>query len=106
MYSNIKFPICNGKPERAPKLMGHTFVLCWRCSMTIFSVICNVSIIESFNIMIPFWGMILGGILLMPMLADGIFQYFADIPSSNFRRALTGFLFGTGVTIIVTYWCP
>ena len=25
-------PICNGKPERAPRFGGRPFLLCWRCS--------------------------------------------------------------------------
>lgn len=106
MYGKVKFPLCNGKPERAPALMGHTFILCWRCSMVILGVIFSISIVEKLNITIPSWGMVCGGVLLFPMLVDGVLQYFINIQSTNFRRAVTGFLFGVGITSIAAYWCP
>ena len=44
---------------------------------------------------------IIWGITLMfPMIIDGNLQYLKGIPSTNLRRAMTGFLFGVGVTII------
>lgn len=41
-----------------------------------------------------------GIVLIIPMIIDGYIQYFTRWNSTNFRRALTGALFGIGISII------
>lgn len=92
-------PLCNKKPERAPHIFGRTFILCWRCSMVVLGtsiayLLMNLSLIEintSIYVIL---------ILILPMLIDGCAQYFFKIESTNFRRALTGFVFGAAISII------
>ena len=38
---------------------------------------------------------------LLPMIADGLIQGFTRYESTNWRRLVTGILFGFGVTIII-----
>lgn len=83
------FPICNKKPERAPRLFGHTFLFCWRCTGLILGGFIGILL-----------KMFLGPIsvlyysLLIPTGVDGILQYKFNIMSNNFRRFTTGFLGG------------
>ena len=96
----LVFPICNKKPECAPNIMGHTFLLCWRCSMVIVGIIVTLIAIQLKQTFI--WGIT----LMFPMIIDGNLQYLKGIPSTNLRRAMTGFLFGVGVTIIINVIMP
>lgn len=89
----IQFPICNKKPERAPKIFGYTFILCWRCLMVTFgffsSYLFHRFYYFNMNIIFIF-------LLMVPMILDGILQYFFYKESTNLRRAISGFLFGIG----------
>ncbi len=38
---------------------------------------------------------------MLPMIADGLIQGFTRYESTNWRRLVTGILFGFGVTIII-----
>ena len=82
-------PICNKKPERAPRLFGHTFILCWRCTGLVVGAIIG-------NILKLYIGPInaLGYLLLIPTGIDGILQYKFGIMSNNFRRFTTGIIGG------------
>lgn len=102
----LEFPICNKNPERAPNIMGHTFLLCWRCSMVIVGIIITLISIKSERISIPQKSIIGGIVLMFPMIIDGSLQYLKRIPSTNLRRAITGFLFGVGITIIINIILP
>lgn len=79
----IKFPICNRRPDRAPKIFGYTFILCWRCTGILIGVL--FSSILDFSI---------GRIFILPLAVDGIAQYVYGIESTNLRRFITGFLAG------------
>lgn len=45
--------------------------------------------------------LIINIILMIPMILDGSLQYFMGIESTNFRRGITGGLFGVAVAIII-----
>ncbi len=102
----LVFPICNRKPECAPNIMGHTFLLCWRCSMVIVGIIVTLIAIQLKQTFILQKNIIWGITLMFPMIIDGNLQYLKGIPSTNLRRAMTGFLFGVGVTIIINVIMP
>jgi len=83
------FPICNKCPDRAPKLFGHIFILCWRCTGLLVGYIigmCLRLIIHP----IGFFGIL----MLIPISIDGIAQNFFGIMSNNPRRFITGFIGG------------
>lgn len=94
------FPICNGRPERAPVIAGHTFILCWRCSMVCFGALIMVLFLCFLKDSISCKTRILGGALCIPMLIDGIRQYIFNSESNNFLRAFTGLLFGFGIVFL------
>ncbi|RMD02317.1 DUF2085 domain-containing protein [Clostridium autoethanogenum] len=97
-----KVPLCNGRPERAPYIFGRCFFLCWRCTMVmVFSIISTIAM-QYIDVSLAMSGTfrIIGVILMIPMIFDGSIQYFLKKDSTNVRRAITGSLFGIGVTII------
>lgn len=98
-------PVCNQKPDRAPKIFGHTFFLCWRCTMAAFAIIITLFfaiIFSSVFLNVKF--VYVGFLLCIPMIIDGFLQYFMDVISTNFRRAVTGCLFGIGITLWIAYF--
>ena len=85
----MQFPLCNKKPERAPHIYGHTFILCWRCTGLIigacFGIIARL-ILGNFSQIYY--------LLLLPVAIDGGLQYIFRIMSNNPRRFITGFVGG------------
>jgi uncharacterized membrane protein len=97
-----KNPLCNGRSERAPYVLGKCFFLCWRCTMVmVFTVISSI-ILDYIDLSLATSKTftILGNILILPMILDGGIQYFAKLESTNVRRAITGALFGIGIAIV------
>ena len=86
----ITFPICNKKAHRAPKILGKTFILCWRCTGVLLGAILASFIIKYPEI--PHSRLPL--LFLIPMSIDGSLQYILNIESNNKRRFVTGFIAG------------
>lgn len=98
-----RLPICNGKPERAPHILGRCFILCWRCTSVIIFAIITTTIVYSFekNKFLNINLAILAVLSLFPMMIDGTLQYLFKRESTNLRRIITGSLFGIGLTILL-----
>ncbi len=97
------FPICNKRPERAPVVFGHTFFLCWRCTMaTLGIILALIFMIDLYSLLTKKF-YIESTLLCLPMIVDGFLQYFFGINSTNLRRAITGFLFGIGAALQIAY---
>ena len=101
--TKIVFPICNKSPDRAPKLFGHTFILCWRCTMVIFSLIVAKFLCPYIITEYTVLHFIIGLILILPMIYDGTRQYVYKRMSNNYRRAMTGALFGIGAFLVMKF---
>lgn len=86
------FPLCNKKPDRAPKIFGHTFILCWRCS----GLIVGASLGYLILLLIQPIG-IYSFALLIPIGVDGGMQYYLGVLSTNSRRFITGIIGGLSV---------
>jgi uncharacterized membrane protein len=89
------FPLCNNRPERAPHICGHTFLLCWRCTGILTGIVLIDMLYLTFNInpniFIPL------SIFVLPLAIDGYRQYFMNLMSNNPRRFCTGFLCGIAI---------
>lgn len=87
-----KVPLCNKKPERAPKILGFCFLLCWRClGLLVGGVIGSFMYMKEIinyknNALFIF---LLGG----PFIIDISMQILRK-QSTNERRFLTGILLG------------
>lgn len=99
----MRWPICNGRPERAPHLFGRCFPLCWRCSAAAAGALVTVAAVSFIPLATVFhrwvWPMI-GAAMLLPMVVDGALQYAAKLESTNARRIVTGGLFGIGIGLL------
>ena len=83
------FPICNKKPDRAPNIFGHTFILCWRCTgLVLGGIVGTFARLYFGNIKIYWYS------LLIPVGIDGGLQYYCGVMSNNYRRFITGFIGG------------
>ena len=92
-------PLCNGIASRAPHFFGYCFILCYRCTFILVFGIGTLWYLKKKTVssIKYIW------ILLIPMIIDGSLQTFMDIPSTNFRRTLTGAVFGIGIGYIIKY---
>lgn len=81
---------CHQIPERSFFLFGYQFPVCARCTGIIIGGI--------FAIVIPFIDLSYYSlILLIPLILDGTIQLKTRYESNNFKRFLTGFLYGFGL---------
>jgi uncharacterized membrane protein len=86
------FPLCNQKPDRAPCICGHTFILCWRCTGLVFGALLAYILLLIMS-PIGYYGML----FIIPVGIDGILQYHYGIMSNNVRRFITGLIGGLSV---------
>lgn len=102
-----KEPLCNGKADRAPHIFGKCFILCWRCTSLIVSILlcCCICYCFTGNMYITLevddMGYIV--ILILPTLVDGILQYVFNIDSTNLRRILLGGISGIGLWMLASW---
>lgn len=96
-------PLCNGKAERALKIGNFVFPLCYRCTFImlglIIAIICILYVTDKKMIKWKKWFLVPGGLLIIPTFLDGLIQTFSDYVSTNFKRSITGFFAGIGVSI-------
>lgn len=89
--------ICHQYPTRCLWILNRPMGLCSRC----FSVYASLSICLLCLPLIPKRKfMILSTLLFIPLVADGLLQFGNIAASDNFRRMLTGVLFGAAASLI------
>ena len=84
-------------PERSFFFRGYQFPVCARCTGMILGYIISL-ITLLFHLSIP---TLLASIIMIPMIIDGIIQLKTTYVSNNFKRAVTGILFGFGFLEII-----
>ncbi|HPR29247.1 MAG: DUF2085 domain-containing protein [Chitinophagales bacterium] len=88
---------CHGIPERCLVINGRRMHICARCAgSNIGHIIALVMVIAR---IIPAWWVSL--LMLGVMMTDWSLQTFANIPSNNTRRLITGILGGIGVGLLI-----
>ena len=99
------YPLCNKKPERAPRICGHTFILCWRCTGAVVGVIFMEILYLIYRpealVLMPL------AVFCVPIFIDVFKQYYLKILSTNPKRFITGFLCGVAIigwSAIMTEW--
>lgn len=99
-----KVPLCNERADRAPHICGKCFILCWRCTSLISSML-----VASFmcwlwtgEMLLPFRmvQVVYAGVLILPTLVDGVRQYFFRRESTNKRRVVLGCISGVGLWVL------
>lgn len=86
---------CHCLDSRSFYYKGTKFPICARCSGELVGIIFASFSFFMFNITT-----LQSIILLFPMIIDGFFQMFTKYRSNNFKRFITGFLFGYGLTCL------
>ena len=102
-----KKPLCNRRADRAPHVFGYCFVLCWRCTALISTILlCSLIswIVTGTRYVIGkrIEYLIIGILLVLPTLLDGIRQYLFHKESTNQRRFIWGVISGIGLWIIAS----
>lgn len=94
-----KIPLCNGIASRAPHLFGYCFILCYRCTFFVLFFIGTLYFIRKVEVksIRYIW------LLLVPMIIDGCAQTFFGYMSTNFRRSITGALFGLAAAFLLKF---
>ena len=88
---------CHQMKDRSFHIRGIPFILCARCTGIL------IGILTSF---IVFWARFPGwliGILIIPLLVDGIIQRVSKWESKNLIRLFTGILFAPGFVVLYSY---
>lgn len=102
-----KAPLCNGRADRAPHIFGKCFILCWRCTSLIFTVLlCSFLcwlFMGSMYAELEIHEILYALILIYPTAVDGILQYFFQIESTNARRIIFGFISGIGLWMFASW---
>ncbi len=88
-------PLCNKIKDRAPILGSFVFPLCWRCCGLLGGSLLGYWVGFS-NIGAPI-KIGLGCSLLIPLVLDSLLQKILEFESTNFRRVISGILFGIGL---------
>ncbi|MEK6299288.1 MAG: DUF2085 domain-containing protein [Acidobacteriota bacterium] len=95
-------PLCNLRPDRALRVGRFVLPLCARCSGVVVGACVSGGLASSDFLArgLPIYIVIL---MIMPLAADGLLQYFGLARSTNPRRFVTGVLFGVAVGSLPRY---
>ena len=98
-----KIPLCNKKKERAPHIFGFCFPLCYRCTGVligaVFALITNLTGIIPNNAIVA----LICVVLMLPLIIDGIRQFYFNKLSNNPMRMITGIAFGFSLSKIIYF---
>lgn len=83
---------CHCRPERSFFYKGKQFPVCARCTGELTGILAAL-----FTWVFGHPGIICSGILMIPLIVDGMVQFCTSYKSNNFRRFWTGALFGYGL---------
>ena len=101
-----KVPLCNERADRAPCFLGKCFILCWRCTSIIGSMLLAAGICWLYTgdmyATFEIWMLACAFILMLPTFVDGIMQYAFGIESTNRRRVVLGSITGVGLWLLAS----
>ena len=87
---------CHQRPERSFFVKGYQMPVCARCEGELIGIL--AALIAVWFLRPSYWLM---AVMMVPMAADGLIQGLTEYESTNWRRLITGILFGFGITMIV-----
>lgn len=102
IVNRIPSKICNQYPTHCFYFFNSNMGLCVRCfaiySSFLFALLFP-GLIRWIDKQVKFWMVTL--VFLLPMLIDGITQFYELRTSNSLLRYSTGFLFGTGISLLM-----
>ena len=91
---------CHCRDDRSFHYHGRRFPVCARCTGELLGI--AACLISSFLYLPPAWA---AAVAMVPMVADGTVQLLTRYESTNFRRLVTGFLFGYALCALFLLMC-
>jgi uncharacterized membrane protein len=97
----LKIIPCHRRPDRSLFIKGKQMPLCARCT-----AIYGAYLLLPLFYFVPYqlWMLILGVLLQLPMLIDGLTQRFKMRESNNTLRVITGGLSGIGQCLLIWFF--
>jgi uncharacterized membrane protein len=93
------FCFCHRMKERSIWFFGLEKIFCSRCLGILFGGIIGLIPVIYHHQIEFFWSIL----LLLPLCIDGLLQALTHHESNNALRLITGFLFGFGLTLFLTW---
>ncbi len=86
---------CHQRPERSFFVRGYQMPVCARCEGELIGILAALIAIWFVR---PVWWLM--ALIMVPMIVDGLIQALTEYESNNWRRLITGMLFGFGITML------
>ena len=87
-------------PERSFFIKGHQFPVCARCTGLYIGLVWGIIIFYLYNFNFNVNWTIIGLILIIPTIIDGVTQLFKFRESTNYLRLVTGLFGGVGLAFL------
>lgn len=87
---------CHCRKDRSFHYKGQRFPICARCTGELAGIILSI-----FSCFFFRCSLLISLLLLIPMIIDGFMQSLTSYESTNFRRFVTGLLFGYGLFMLL-----
>ena len=88
---------CHQMPERSFFINGFQFPVCARCTGMMIGYILAI-VLFVFDIL---FDCLLCVFLILPLVMDGVIQYKTQYISNNFKRVITGIMYGVGLNQLI-----
>lgn len=86
---------CHTRNDRSFFIKNKKFPICARCTGELIGILLSIFIYAFFKTSI-----FINLLLMLPLILDGFIQLFTKYESNNFKRLITGILFGFALTNI------
>ncbi len=96
----IKIVICHRIPERTIHIKGRPMPLCARCTGILIGALWAMLYLLFSWTNVGFFGLLVGIILMLPGVMDGVTQLLEYRVSNNLLRLVTGLFMGVGEVLI------
>lgn len=91
---------CHARPDRSFYLRGRQFPICARCTGELIGILLGIPIV----LLIGVGSVPLMALMMVPMVFDGFLQLLTSYESKNYRRCMTGILFGIAFVFLLIYF--
>ncbi|MCI8864271.1 MAG: DUF2085 domain-containing protein [Lachnospiraceae bacterium] len=91
---------CHGRADRSFFFRGRQFPICARCTGELIGILCGIPIV----LFIGYASFPMTLLLMAPLVADGFLQLLTPYESKNYRRLITGILFGVAFVFFLIYY--
>lgn len=91
---------CHARPDRSFYLHNRQFPICARCTGELIGILLGIPIV----IFIGVGSVPLMLLMMVPMVLDGFLQLLTPYESKNYRRCISGILFGIAFIFFLIYF--